>query len=244
MRAPPAEFSNIATEQRAWAAVDSLEFFTHNRASEEALYPSEKVFLPDALRTAKTVLDVGCACGGFSRIMRQYNSSIHYTGIDIVEEMIERARTLHPQEEFFVGAGHSLPFESKSFDLVHCSGVVHLNSQYEIMIAEMWRVSKQACLFDMRLTEDNTQTGTFSVNFEGKEKGGELPYHIVNLAEVRAMVNSFSEPPRSVKLNGYRHCISPQARVQGPGSVIMAFLLLERGSADPGWHISIEGTSA
>ena len=48
-------------------------------------------FLPDTVGRASNVLDVGCAYRGFASIMRAFNPSIRYTGIDIVPEMLAQA---------------------------------------------------------------------------------------------------------------------------------------------------------
>ena len=195
----------IIREQRLWGAEDSIAFFSSNRQRPEDLYPSEKVFLPRVVKEAKNVLDVGCACGGFARIMSDYNPSLTYTAIDIVPTMIDEARLQNPTGHYTVAAGHSLPFGEQTFDLVHCSGVVHLNSNYELMISEMWRVSAQYLLFDMRLTEGATQTGSFKIDFGSSDraKSEVLPYHLVNFTEARRIVETLPEAPQQVEVFAY-----------------------------------------
>jgi SAM-dependent methyltransferase len=228
------------TEQRAWASSDSLDFFTHERRTPDDLYLSEKIFLPDAVQRAKSVLDVGCACGGFAQIMRVFNSSVRYTGIDIVPEMLARAGRENSDDTFVVATGHKLPFKDRVFDLVHCSGAVHLNSRYQALIADMWRVARQEALFDMRLTKGPSREGTFRVDFANTGFGGELPYHVVNLEAARSLIDGLPDPPSHVRLSGYPHLPSANADLPAGTTVIMAFLLLQRSVPETGWDIHIE----
>jgi len=47
----------------------------------------KEYFFPDAAKRAKSILDVGCACGGFATIMHSLNENLKYTGIDIVHSL-------------------------------------------------------------------------------------------------------------------------------------------------------------
>ncbi|NQU57202.1 MAG: class I SAM-dependent methyltransferase [Rhodospirillales bacterium] len=228
------------TEQRGWASSDSLDFFARERRAPDDLYPSEKSFLPDAVGRASNVLDVGCACGGFASIMRAFNPSIRYTGIDIVPEMLARAGRETFGDTFAAAAGHELPFKDRAFDLVHCSGAVHLNSRYQPLIADMWRVTDGEALFDMRLTEGPSLQGSFRIDFADTGEGGILPYHVVNLEEARALIDSLPDAPARVRLAGYRHPASGNANLPEATPVIMAVLLLQRSSPETGWDIHIE----
>lgn len=227
-------------EQRVWASPDSLDFFVRERGAPEDLYPSERIFLPGAVGRAATVLDVGCACGGFAPIMRTFNAAIRYTGVDIVPEMLSRARDRNADDAFVVADGGRLPFADRSFDLVHCSGTVHLNSDYPALIADMWRVAGREALFDMRLTEGPSRVGRFRVDFAGTGRGGVLPYHVVNLAEAHALIDGLPDAPRRVTLSGYPHSASANADLPKGTAVIMAFLLLERSAPATGWEIRID----
>ncbi|MDC0033750.1 class I SAM-dependent methyltransferase [Alphaproteobacteria bacterium] len=231
----------IVREQRLWEANDSIAFFSHNRHRREDLYPSEKNFLPRVVKEANSVLDVGCACGGFAQIMKGYNPSLTYSAIDIVPTMIEQARQQNPTGHYTVAAGHALPFGKQTFDLVHCSGVVHLNSSYEMIISEMWRVSAQYLLFDMRLTDSASQTGTFKVDFGAASKAASevLPYHLVNSTEARNIIEALPAPPEQVEVFAYYHAPSANSSFDASQQILMAFFLLHRQGDRPGWHLKL-----
>ncbi|MEK9643921.1 MAG: class I SAM-dependent methyltransferase [Alphaproteobacteria bacterium] len=245
-----APFKQIVREQQAWAVTDSLDFFASHRQSVDDLYPSERVFLPDVATGVDTVLDVGCACGGFVPILHSFNPRLAYFGVDVIPAMIAEARRRHPRGRYTVAAGHALPFRSQGVDLVHCSGVVHLNSDFKTMIAEMWRVAGEYLLFDMRLTEGASVAGEFTVSFEDAcDETGDgtgcghrlLPYHVVNFEEARQLINALAEPPVEVDMFAYHHAPSPQSSFDPDTRILMAFLLLRRRSDNPGWHSRIDG---
>jgi SAM-dependent methyltransferase len=49
-----------------------------------------------------SVLDVGCGLGHYSDYLAQQNISVQYQGIDILPEMIDKARELRPEHTFSV----------------------------------------------------------------------------------------------------------------------------------------------
>lgn len=87
----------MAKNYGAWSLDNSIEFYKDHRSATEELYESEKVFLPVILKRVSSVLDVGCAAGGFSKIMKEIQPNIDYTGIDVAPRMIEAARTLYQE---------------------------------------------------------------------------------------------------------------------------------------------------
>jgi SAM-dependent methyltransferase len=88
----------------------------------------------DVLRRAvdldgKGLLDVGCGLGDLLAYLKERQVHVTYTGVDIMDEMIERAGRLHPESEFirddiFLDR-HAL--EGRTFDVVYCSGALNLN---------------------------------------------------------------------------------------------------------------------
>lgn len=224
---------SIRREQAAWAAQDNLEFYRTHRRQPDDLYESEHFFLPDVLGQAKSMLDVGCAAGGFSQIVRAFNSQIRYVGVDITSEFIDFARRDHPDFEFHVSDGIHFPFPPGVFDLVHCSGVLHLNSRYREMLQAMWQQTRRYLLCDFRVTRGVSVIGEMDMSFtEGSQPSIRLPYYILNLDELLALLKSLVPPPTSIRAKGYSHPVSVAARVPVE-QAIMVFFLLEKGPARP-----------
>ena len=76
----------------AWGLPGVLDFFSRHRTTSEDVYPSEWLFLKDRLRDGMSVLDVGCAQGGFASVLDEHLGDFSYTGLDINSEMIALAR--------------------------------------------------------------------------------------------------------------------------------------------------------
>lgn len=73
-----------SSESLSWAEhPDLVAFYAEHRKHPEDLYPSESRFLPWLARQAHSVVDVGCAAGGFSDVWRHYQPEIRYVGVDL-----------------------------------------------------------------------------------------------------------------------------------------------------------------
>lgn len=79
--------------------------------------------------TQKTLLDVGCGLGDLAEFLRDKNLKVNYTGVDILEEMLTRARQANPDERFVRADIFSdeLAMAGEGFDVVFCSGALNLN---------------------------------------------------------------------------------------------------------------------
>ena len=66
-------------------------FSLEKEKKKEDLYLGEKFFLSKILFEKCTILDIGCAQGGFYKIIKSFLKSFSYTGIDNSEKMILKA---------------------------------------------------------------------------------------------------------------------------------------------------------
>jgi SAM-dependent methyltransferase len=220
-------------EQQAWGQSDSIAFYTTHRSSPEDLYPSERKFLPDVLSRAQNCLDFGCAAGGFSSLMHHFNPALQYTGVDVIPEFIQIARARHPESRFFLIDGVGLPFQDDAFDLVHSSGVLHLNSAHREIVRELYRVCRRYLLADFRLTRGPERVGTCRLSFQadtGASPDTEtpLPYVVLNVDEHLAFLKNLIPPPRSIQAFGYYREATDMAQID-LDRILMAFFLIEKG---------------
>lgn len=77
---------------KSWSSENAIKYYTEHRDSVKELYESEKHFIERVVKNGRTVLDIGCAAGGFSEIIRKYNKNLDYTGVDISKAMIDQAK--------------------------------------------------------------------------------------------------------------------------------------------------------
>ena len=231
----------VREEQKAWAASDSLEFFQTHRQRPEDLYPSEKFFLPGVLPQVQSVLDIGCAAGGFSRIMKSFNPAIGYTGVDINPEFVEIARRSFPDSTFILGDGINFETPDESYDLVHSSGILHLNSRYEEIVRACYAQARRYLACDFRLTPGPRVEGTFTLEFQPADGTRPvLPYIVLNVDELVAVLSGLRPAPRAVRLRGYYHPPSPMAELP-IDHVLMTAVLVEKGPVgEDGTSITID----
>lgn len=178
---------------KIWDASGWPEYYETHRNTTKEVYPSEWFFLKDVLREGLSVLDVGCAAGGLASILAEHVKAFTYTGLDISEQMIARARKTHPQHAF-----HTIPAADLSvlgdakYDLVVCFGVLHLSAQWRELVSASWARTKKTFLLDLREghgpTIEDPKVSYFRVDHllgTGKAETEVLPYNVINSADAR-----------------------------------------------------------
>jgi SAM-dependent methyltransferase len=212
---------------------DLVDFYTSHRSAPDELYPSERRFLPWLASEATSVLDVGCAAGGFADVWRHWNGGLRYSGVDVSQPLVEAARKLHPESSFEVAdCADGLPFEDGRFDTVAALGWLHWEPRYEQAIAEMWRVSGRRLFFDVRLdgaaSEDRAgrQRLALAGDWDGETT---VPYLVLAWDDFAAKLLALG--PGAILTQGYVG--RPSDTVTGmQGEISFATFVLERRGPD------------
>ena len=102
------------------------------------LHVFEKDFADLPLRPS--LLDVGCGWGGLFEYAIKHGVPLNYTGIDIVKEMIEHARSRFKEGSFIHGNILDPQAAKASYDFVVCNGILALKPS--VTIPEMERFAK------------------------------------------------------------------------------------------------------
>lgn len=199
------------TNHPAWNIEEAVRYYQELRNKPSDLYDSEAAFLPSVVRGVESVLDVGCAAGGMRSILREYNSGVRYTGVDVSQQMVAAAKTLFPGEDFRICEGGRLDFPDGSFDAVICLGVLNHVPDWKNLVAEMYRVARHTVLMDLpRLVAHPLAFGpeaSYMVLKDRFGKGGinseetRVPYVLTDAAEMFTFLHELK--PAQLLTKGY-----------------------------------------
>lgn len=77
--------------------------------------------------------------------------NVHYTGIDIMPQMVAIAKEAFPEYSFFQMSAENLLFGNETFDIVYCRDVVEHQRGFERILTEMYRCAKRLVFFELFL---------------------------------------------------------------------------------------------
>jgi SAM-dependent methyltransferase len=208
-----------ANIENAWGLPGVLNFFEDARATTAQVYASEWFFLKDRLKEGMSVLDVGCAQGGFASVLAEHLREFRYTGLDVNADMVARARAKHPGHAFHhVPDGDWAALGGECFDLVLVLGILHLHLSWRDTIAQAWSRTRHCLLLDLREIEGATIEDPARSYFRMDFGGGDavhsettIPYILVNSAEALATVRRLCPDARRISHYGYLHPLSGSA---------------------------------
>ena len=136
-----------------WGKKNVVNFYSSNRNKIEDLYLSERKPLSYIKKKKiKSVLDYGCAVGGFYKIFRTYfKNNIYYHGVDIEKNVITEAKKKFKRfnrVKFSNVKNVKLKEKSNKYSLSFCTGVLNHNNNYKSIISELIRVSSKYIFID------------------------------------------------------------------------------------------------
>ena len=129
--------------------------WSSSRNSIKDLYKSEKYFFLRKLKESNSFLDLGCAAGGFYKIIKRYKKSFSYFGFDVSPSLIKIAKKKYKNGNFYKYNGKKIKI-LKKVDMAYSFGTLHHVKNYFSLIRQMLSLSKKYVLFDIRLTKKKT----------------------------------------------------------------------------------------
>ena len=160
--------------------------------SEEAQRLRFDMLLESVGLEGRKLLDVGCGTGNLLEYIISKGIHVDYTGVDILDIMIEQARSkqLAAAKFYHVDLFKNNLFENGSFDVIYASGIFNLNlgnnRTFLIQALELFlRLSGEAVVFNLLHVD--------SPDREDK-------YHYFSPGEVGEILNSFSSKIKKVEL--------------------------------------------
>ena len=175
-----------------WGKKNVIDFYSSNRNKISDLYNSEKIPLK-FIESKKilTVLDYGCAVGGFYEIIKKFfKKNINYHGVDTEKKIIEKAKKKYLYRKnlkFSVIKKSKLSLKSKKYTLSFCTGVLNHNNNYKLIIKDLIRVSSKYIFIDSPRVHMNKKfVGKLNLTkrFPSKIKKNNIVYnYTINLRE-------------------------------------------------------------
>jgi len=132
-------------------------------ASAESQRARFEVLINNVDLAGLALLDIGCGLGDLWAMLKQRRIDVRYTGVDILEKMIDAARARHRDGEFICAdvfaadrSDQTVPgrFKADSFDVVFCSGAFNLdlgnNREFlPVAVARMLQLARRAAVFNL-----------------------------------------------------------------------------------------------
>lgn len=122
----------------------------YNKAYTKPLSDRSNKYLLDC----KNVLDVGCG-------WMPYTPDDRYTGLDVSEAMLVKARQIHPETTFIHASAYELPFSDKHFEGIRSTGMLRHMKNWKPALAEMTRVGSKKLTFTHLIGAGNARCGRY-----------------------------------------------------------------------------------
>ena len=137
-------WKNVLIPQRQYQEVvlDALEKY-RNGLSIEVFDVLVNILKDNILElNKKTLLEIGCASGYYSEVLRLKGIDVEYHGCDYSVAYIDFARKLYPEIDFQVQDARFMTYPDKHFDIVVLGGCLLHIKEFDLAIAEAARIAK------------------------------------------------------------------------------------------------------
>ena len=174
---------SLKSSKNSWGYNNVTHFYSKNRNKVSDLYNSEKLLLKKIKTKINSVLDFGCAAGGFNPIFNKIFKGVNYTGIDFDKEMIKLSKKKYTNKSKFI-LSSNIPKKIKNHDLVFSTGVMNHVKNYQNIINRMVEKSKYYTFIDCpRLHSYKKMTAKMDLSkrFDGVKKKNLVNYYVENL---------------------------------------------------------------
>ena len=158
------------------------------------------------------ILDIGCAFGRDTKFFT--NNGFDTTGIDLSENMIEKAKAFSPSSKFYVMDMQNLYFDNESFDGIWCSAtLLHLNKDDAITaFKEIKRVLKKDGILYLNLKEGIGEKVIIDDRYQNSEKF----YSYYQESEIKGLLDEFGFQVVDFKLED-----NPQEKYKNTGIIYL-----------------------
>jgi len=186
-------------------------YFVQNRVAWAHFYESERVIIGQlSLDADRTVLDIGCGCGGLGLALRERFGVRKYTGVEINPQAAATGRAMNPEARILSGDILDLgngELRGSAFDVVFSLSCVDWNVCFDEMLAAAWSfvVPGGYLVATFRLTDGegcNEMGRSYQyINYDGIREGECAPYVVLNAGSLLRRLYDFQ--PSEIHGFGY-----------------------------------------
>lgn len=187
------------------------KYFTENRVKWDHFYDSErKIINALDIDHSKSVLDIGCACGGLGLALQEKFQLTNYTGIEINKLAADFAIKMNPEAEIYHGDLLDLSIgkiNHNFYDVVFSLSCVDWNTQFIKSLKAAWNHVRPGgdLVVTFRLTNksginDINQSYQY-INYNGKREGEVAAYVVLNFEKLIIELKQFN--PEVINAYGY-----------------------------------------
>ena len=183
----------------SWSQKKIIKYISENRKNYNDLYLGEKILLNEYFKKGFSVLDVGCAQGGFVNILSQREKKFSYLGIDYNEEMLAIAKKKQPKYKFInIKKNNFSKYINQKFDLVIIFGILHLNKEWKKIIKEGYKLTKKYLIFDLRESDKKISKNIY-LNLGDRKK--KIPYNVIETKKIENFLKNEFKNKKIVKVS-------------------------------------------
>ncbi len=219
-------FGRAGTDYGFWSQPSLVDRFAAKAA--DGFFRTETRFLAPLKDRVSSVLDVGCASGRLVELLTSLGYEASFTGVDISEANVARARSYYTDHAFMVANAVDMDL-GRRFDLVNATGVFQHEPRFSALLDNLLRHSDRYVLFDVKLAAiaDHLVDPRRAYSRVGDSK---IPFVVLAFPKFFALLDSL--PGLSgIDVYGYATPVNAETVVpDGVGPWASAGVLLTKGS--------------
>ena len=189
----------MSNVKASWSGKKINKIICESRKNYEKLYLGERILLKEYFKENFSVLDIGCAQGGFVNILSQLEKKFSYLGIDYNDEMLAIAKKKQPNYKFInIKKNNFSKYINQKFDLVIIFGILHLNKDWKKIIKEGYKLTKKYLIFDLRESDKKISKNIYLNLGDSKKK---IPYNIIETKKKENFLKNEFKNKKIVKVS-------------------------------------------
>jgi SAM-dependent methyltransferase len=189
----------MSNVKASWSGKKINKIICESRKNYEKLYLGERILLKEYFKENFSVLDIGCAQGGFVNILTHLNKKFSYTGVDYNKKMLALAKKENPKYKFLnIQDNNFAKNIDQKFDLVIVFGILHLNKDWKKILKEAKKLCKKYLIFDMRECDKEIKKSIY-LDLDKNEK--KIPYYIIEKQKIKNFLKKEFKNKKIIKIN-------------------------------------------